>query len=174
MELTKTAKLQIYPSDDEKTLLLNSMRAYADACNYVSHYIYTSKDLKQVSVQKHTYNICRSVYGLPSQMACNVVRTVIGSYKTNKTNGIEWTECKYKHPQMTLSWNRDYSINADQCNSERRWAFFSCEAFLQQNRNNPPSDRNAFVPCRGSSRNKGFFGCCTLSICTYSFDIANS
>lgn len=114
MELTKTAKIQIYPSDDEKTLLLNSMRAYTDACNYVSHYIYVTKDLKQVSVQKHTYNICRSVYGLPSQMACNVVRTVIGSYKTNKTNGIEWTECKYNHPQITLSWNRDYSINADQ------------------------------------------------------------
>lgn len=96
MELTKTAKIQIYPSDDEKTLLLNSMRAYTDACNYVPHYIYVTKDLKQVSVQKHTYNICRSVYGLPSQMACNVVHTVIGSYKTNKTNGIEWTECKYK------------------------------------------------------------------------------
>ena len=114
MELTKTAKIQIYLSADEKTLLLNSMRAYTDACNYVSHYIYVTKDLKQLSVQKHTYIICRSVYGLLSQMACNVVRTVIGSYKTNKTNGIEWTECKYNHPQITLSWNRDYSINADQ------------------------------------------------------------
>ena len=113
MELTKTAKIQIYTSDDDKALLLNSMRAYADACNFVSHYIYTTKDLTQVSVQKHTYDTCRSVYGLPSQMACNVVRTVIGSYKTNKTNGFGWIECKYNTPQMTLSWNRDYSLNAD-------------------------------------------------------------
>lgn len=113
MEFTKTAKLQIYISDSDKNLLLDSMRAYSDACNHVSHYIYTTKDLSQVSIQKHTYNDCRSVYGLPSQMACNVVRTVIGSYKTNKTNGFEWTECKYNVPQMTLSWNRDYSLNQD-------------------------------------------------------------
>lgn len=113
MELTKTAKLQIYILDSDKNLLLDSMRAYSDACNHVSHYIYTTKDLSQASVQKHTYDVCRSAYGLPSQMACNVVRTVIGSYKTNKTNGYEWTECKYNVPQMTLSWNRDYSLNAD-------------------------------------------------------------
>ena len=113
MELTKTAKLQIYVSDDEKSLLLASMRAYSDACNFISHYVYTTKDLSQVSVQKHTYNTIRTKYGLPSQMACNAVRTVIGSYKTNKTNGFDWLECKYNTPQMTLSWNRDYSLNKD-------------------------------------------------------------
>ena len=113
MELTKTVKLQIYTSENEKALLLNSMRAYSDACNYVSNYIYTTKDLSQVSVQKHTYEKCRSEYSLPSQMACNAVRTVIGSYKTNKTNGNDWVECKYKTPQMTLSWNRDYSLTTD-------------------------------------------------------------
>ena len=102
MELTKTMKLQIYTSEDENALLLNSMRAYSDACNYVSHYIYATKNLSQFSVQKHTYKKCRSIYGLPSQMACNVVRTVIGSYKANKTNGDDWVECKYKTPQMTL------------------------------------------------------------------------
>ena len=113
MELTKTAKLQIHASEEEKALLLDSMRAYSDACNYVSNYIYTTKDLSQVSVQKHTYEKCRSEYGLPSQMACNVVRTVIGSYKANKTNSSDWIECKYDTPQMTLSWNRDYSLNID-------------------------------------------------------------
>ena len=45
MELTKTAKLQIYASEEEKALLLDSMRAYSDACNYISNYIYTTKDL---------------------------------------------------------------------------------------------------------------------------------
>ena len=102
-----------FTPDDEKSLLLRSMRAYSDACNFVSHYVYTSKNLSQCSVQKQTYDNVRSVYGLPSQMACNVVRTVIGSYKTNMTNGFAWTECKYHTPQMTLSWNRDYSLNAD-------------------------------------------------------------
>ena len=114
MEFTKTLKLQIYTANEQKLLLLNSMKAYSDACNFVSEYIYTTKDLSQVSVQKHTYDICRTIYGLPSQMACNVVRTVIGSYKTNKANGFEWIRCKYNNPQMTLSWNRDYSLNNEQ------------------------------------------------------------
>lgn len=113
MEMTITAKVQIYPSEEDKTLLLDSMHSYIKACNFVSHYIYTTKDLSQVSVQKHTYDDLRSVYNLPSQMACNVVRTVIGSYKTNKTNGFGWIECKYNKPQVTLSWNRDYSLNKD-------------------------------------------------------------
>ena len=106
-------KIQIYIVEDKKSLVLESMRAYSSACNYVSRYIYESKDLSQVSVQKHTYQILRDLYKLPSQMACNVVRTVIGSYRTNKMNKIDWTECKYNVPQMTLSWNRDYSLTKD-------------------------------------------------------------
>ena len=113
MASTKTAKVQIYTSEKDKTLLLDSMRAYSNACNYISHYVYTTKDLVQTSVQKHTYATIRTQYKLPSQMACNAVRTVIGSYKTNKTNGHDWTLCKYNTPQMTLSWNRDYSLNRD-------------------------------------------------------------
>ena len=61
MELTKTIKLQIYTSKDEKTLLLNSMRAYSDACNYVSNYIYTTKDLSQVSIQKQNHCISKAL-----------------------------------------------------------------------------------------------------------------
>ena len=111
MEFVKTAKIQIHPQADDIQLLLDSMKAYAKACTFVSDYVFTSKDLSQVSVQKHTYTKVREEYNLPSQMACNVVRTVIGSYKTNKTNGYDWTFCKYNVPQMTLSWNRDYSLN---------------------------------------------------------------
>ena len=113
MEFVKTDKVQIHPETDKIQLLLDSMRAYSDACTFVSEYIYSANDLAQVSVQKHTYGRLRDEYKLPSQMACNVVRTVIGSYKTNKTNGMDWTFCKYNAPQMTLSWNRDYSLNKD-------------------------------------------------------------
>ena len=113
MEFVKTAKIQIHPQADDIQLLLNSMKAYAKACLFVSDYVFSSHDLSQVSVQKHTYTEIRDKYNLPSQMACNAVRTVIGSYKTNIANGFDWTFCKYNVPQMTLSWNRDYSLNRD-------------------------------------------------------------
>ena len=44
MELTKTAKLQIYTSENDKSLLFESIKAYSDACNYISLYVYTSND----------------------------------------------------------------------------------------------------------------------------------
>lgn len=113
MEQTLTAKTQIYPSEKEAILLIKSMRLYSAACDYVSHYIYSTHDLTQTSIQKRVYAILRDKFGLPSQMACNVVRTVIGSYRTLKTNGHPWTECKYRKPQMTLSWNRDYSLTGE-------------------------------------------------------------
>jgi len=113
MKFVKTAKVQIYPNETDVELLQNSLKAYANACTFVSKYIYETRDLSQVSVQKHTYTQLREEYNLPSQMACNVVRTVIGSYKTNKTNGCDWIFCKYNIPQMTLSWNRDYSLSKD-------------------------------------------------------------
>ena len=113
MESVKTAKVQIHPQEKDAQLLLESMRVYAKGCAFVSEYIFRTKDLSQVSVQKHTYATLRSEYSLPSQMACNVVRTVIGSYKTNRTNRNPWTLCEYKNPQMTLSWNRDYSLNKE-------------------------------------------------------------
>lgn len=113
MEFVKTAKVQIHPTAVDQSLLLDSMRAYSDACTFVSKYIHDTKDLSQVSVQKHTYDTLRSEYRLPSQMACNAVRTVISSYKTVEANGQPWTFCKYNAPQMTLSWNRDYSLNQE-------------------------------------------------------------
>ena len=113
MGSVKTAKVQIHPREKDAQLLFESMKAYARGCSFVSEYIFETEDLSQASVQKHTYSVLRSRYGLPSQMACNAVRTVIGSYKTNKTSGRPWTLCKYSSPQMTLSWNRDYSLNSD-------------------------------------------------------------
>ena len=113
MDFVKTAKIQIHPKTDDIPLLLNSMKAYAKACYFVSNYVFTAHDLSQVSIQKHTYMKIREEYNLPSQMTCNVIRTVIGSYKTNITNGHDWTFCRYDVPQMTLSWNKDYSLNKD-------------------------------------------------------------
>ena len=55
----------------------------------------------------------RTAYNLPSQMACNVVRHVIGSYKTILANQKEWIKPKYKHTTYALSWNRDYSLTSD-------------------------------------------------------------
>lgn len=110
MQQTVTAKLQILVDNKEYDNLHNTMKAYSDACNYVSEYIYTIHNLSRYSIQSETYDYCRKVCGLKSQMAVSVVRTVIAKYKTIKENQNEWIKPVFNKPQLDLVWNRDYSI----------------------------------------------------------------
>ena len=81
-QMTITAKIQISISAKDKPLLDNTMSAYRDACNYVSNYIFRTHDLKQFSLNKVLYSDLRERFGLKSQMAQSVFKTVIARYKT--------------------------------------------------------------------------------------------
>ncbi len=111
MEQTITAKLQILVNPSDHQILCDTMKAYSDACNYVSEYIYKTHNLSRYSVQEDTYYQVREMYGLRSQMAVSCVRTVIAKYKTLLANQKEWIKPVFRLPQLDLVWNRDYSLN---------------------------------------------------------------
>lgn len=112
MQQTITAKLQILINPSDKHIICDTMKAYSDACNYVSNYIYKTHNLSRYSVQTATYYQIREVYGLRSQMAVSCVRTVIAKYKTILENQNEWIKPSFKKPQLDLVWNRDYSLHS--------------------------------------------------------------
>ena len=112
MQQTITAKIQILVNSSDKQMLCDTMKAYSDACNYVSEYIYKTHNLSRYSVQEDTYYQIREVYGLRSQMAVSCVRTVIAKYKTILENQKEWIKPVFRLPQLDLVWNRDYSLNS--------------------------------------------------------------
>ena len=109
-EITITAKIQISAADNDKVLLNETMSVYRDACNYVSDYVFRTHDLKQHSLNKALYATLRSRFGLKSQMAQSVFKTVIARYKTILENQSEWIRPFFKKPQYDLVWNRDYSL----------------------------------------------------------------
>ena len=109
-EITITAKVQIVPSNDDKLLLNSTMSAYTDACNYVSNYVFQTHNLKQFALNKELYSDLRDKFGLKSQMAQSVLKTVIARYKTILENQNEWIKPSFKKPQYDLVWNRDYSL----------------------------------------------------------------
>lgn len=111
MQQTITVKLQILVNPSDKQVICNTMKAYSDACNYVSEYIYKTHNLSRYSVQENTYYQVREVYKLRSQMTVSCVRTVIAKYKTILENQNEWIKPVFKLPQLDLVWNRDYSLN---------------------------------------------------------------
>lgn len=110
MELTVTAKILLKPTEEQKFLLLEAGRAFSKACNYISGIIFDTHNLNQIKLQKQVYDVLRADYNMPSQMACNAVRHVIGNYRTILTNQGEWIKPDYKHAAYPLSWNRDYLL----------------------------------------------------------------
>ena len=109
-QMTVTAKIQISVNADCKVLLDETMSVYSDACNYVSNYVFRTHDLKQFSLNKVLYSTLRERFGLKSQMAQSVFKTVIARYKTILENQKEWIQPNLKKPQYDLVWNRDYSL----------------------------------------------------------------
>ncbi|MGN1181506.1 MAG: RNA-guided endonuclease TnpB family protein [Faecalibacillus sp.] len=108
--MTVTAKVQIVADDTDKVLLDKTMSVYRDACNFVSEYVFRTHDLKQFSLNKKLYSALREKFGLKSQMAQSVFKTVIARYKTILENHNEWIKPSFKKPQYDLVWNRDYSL----------------------------------------------------------------
>ncbi|MBS5197529.1 MAG: transposase [Clostridiales bacterium] len=109
-QITITAKIQISATDNDKVLLNKTMSVYSDACNYVSNYVFRTHDLKQFSLNKILYAELREKFGLKSQMAQSVFKTVIARYKTILENESKWIKPSFKKPQYDLVWNRDYSL----------------------------------------------------------------
>ena len=109
-QITITAKIQISATADDKVLLNKTMSVYSDACNYVSDYVFQTHNLKQFSLNKALYTELRERFGLKSQMAQSVFKTVIAKYKTVLENESKWIKPSFKKPQYDLVWNRDYSL----------------------------------------------------------------
>ena len=109
-QMSITAKIQVVASDEDKALLDETMSVYREACNYVSAYVFRTHDLKQFSLNKALYSTLREKFGLKSQMAQSVFKTVIARYKTILENQKEWIKPNFKKPQYDLVWNRDYSL----------------------------------------------------------------
>lgn len=111
MQFTITAKVQIITTGEDRVLLDKTMDTYRKACNYVAAYVFRTHDLNQASLNKALYTDLRSHYGLKSQMAQSVLKTVIARFKTVLAHEKAWIKVRFKKPQYDLVWNRDYSLS---------------------------------------------------------------
>lgn len=108
---TITAKIQLYVPNDQVEILFRTTKTYREACNFLSVLVFTTKELNQRKLNDLYYYELRERFGLKSQMAQSVMRTVIARYKSTQSNGHDWGLIKFKLPEYDLVWNRDYSLN---------------------------------------------------------------
>jgi len=89
VKITLTAKLKLTHDAKQKAALDRVSLRYRDALNFTSgRAFYEGKLSQPAKLQKLVYEELREKFGLPSQMACNVPRTVAATYK------VQWTKLK--------------------------------------------------------------------------------
>ena len=132
-DIVKTMKLHINVNDDEKKQLETLTNRYANACTYVSQYIFNNGfPLNSVKVQEANYQDVRTRFQLKSQLTVSVMKTVTARYKTLKEQlakkpykykdendtwqsiprTLEWLykPIVFRRPQADLVRNRDYNF----------------------------------------------------------------
>ncbi len=110
MKLTLTAKVQLYPTSEQVVLLQQTVEAYRQGCNWVSGVVETTHCLQQAVPHTETYQPLRVQFGLRTQMAQSVIKTVIARYKSRLAHGHPWTRVQFTKPALDLVWHRDYSL----------------------------------------------------------------
>jgi putative transposase len=132
MQQIITAKLKLITTPEEHQRLRQTQLSYRDALNYVSRYAFEhGKTSSNERLQKGTYHEIRLLYGLPSQMACNVPRQVAGTYKglwtklmqnrehrragytKKRYRGLDQAP-KYVSPTVTYNYGYDYTFKTGQ------------------------------------------------------------
>ncbi|CEA03651.1 hypothetical protein BN1050_01639 [Metalysinibacillus saudimassiliensis] len=88
---TITAKIQLYVNESQAEILRLTSKTYQKACNWLSEKVVVSKNLNQRQLNNLYYKELRQRFGLKSQMAQSVMKTVIASYKSAQANGHEWS-----------------------------------------------------------------------------------
>jgi putative transposase len=132
MQQIITAKLKLLTTPEQHQSLRQTQLGYRDALNYVSRYAFEhGKTSSNERLQQGTYHEIRVLYGLPSQMACNVPRQVAASYKglwtklkqnlvhrkaghtKKRYKGLDKPP-KYVSPTVTYNYGYDYTFKTEQ------------------------------------------------------------
>ncbi len=132
-EITVTMKLHIHTDDVSDRLFCELTERYAAACTHVSQYVFDNGfPLNYMVLHNAMYQDVRGTFGLKSQMAQSVFKTVTARYKTVKeqlwqnpykykdenddlhyiTSTLEWLwkPVVCRRPQADLVRDRDYSF----------------------------------------------------------------
>ena len=84
-QLLQSLMIRLETSEDDKVLLLETMRRYNEACNYVADRAFSLKIANKRILQKHVYKDIREQFNLTSQFAIRIISKVVEAYKRDRT-----------------------------------------------------------------------------------------
>ena len=108
--VTTTVKLRLVLNESDRDAFYQTAVRYAEACNFVSAYVKCNRQFFFRSLHDALYSQIRSRFGLKSQMAQSVMKTVLAKYKSVKSNGHSLRLVRFRMPQCDLVYGRDWSL----------------------------------------------------------------
>jgi IS605 OrfB family transposase len=79
-----TVKIKLLTTVEQHSWLLETMKQFNFACNYISNIAFNIKNFSKFALQQVAYYEVREKFGLSSQMVVRAMGKVVESYKTDK------------------------------------------------------------------------------------------
>ena len=94
--MLKTIRVKLLPTQDQKKILLATMKAVNSACTSISEFAFQNKVFNRFELQKQMYRSIRSEHGLGAQITILACRKVADSYRTSIKKGEDLTLHTYR------------------------------------------------------------------------------
>ena len=117
-EVTTTVKVKLFQNKDQERLLLDTMKQYLKACNFVSEKVCQLREHNYKEVQKVIYHNELKQFGLKSNVSISVLRTVDSKYK-QKENRIKKKKNLTETQRLDLLYNNPIVFKVPECDLVR-------------------------------------------------------
>lgn len=108
--MLKTIRVKLLPTQDQKKILLDTMKVVNTACNSISKFAFQNKVFNRFELQKQLYQSVRSEYRLGAQITILACRKVADSYYASIKKGEELTLHEYR-PRGAIAYDsRIYTL----------------------------------------------------------------
>jgi len=90
LEAVRTVVCKLQTSEEEAEKLLETLKAFRDACNHISKVAYERRVFNPVALHHFTYRDVRERFGLPANLAIRARDRVAKAYKHNRSRLLEF------------------------------------------------------------------------------------
>ena len=90
MELSKTVICKLEPSLDDVNKLLNTIKVFQDACNYISNVAFEGRVFNPVALHHIVYRETRKKFNLPANLAIRARDRVAKAYKLRRNKFLKF------------------------------------------------------------------------------------
>ena len=122
-----TAKVKLYPTQEQFDALLQTMESANDACNAISQVAWDAKNFKQFAIHRLTYRAMRERFDLTAQVVVRCIAKVADAYKLDRKGKRAFKpHGAIAYDDRILSWKTDEQTVSIWTADGRQFILYQC------------------------------------------------